>query len=171
MLRSFRGLTPKVAESAFVSESACVVGDVQIGEESGVWHGAVVRGDMGEGRIGAGMRIGRNTHVEDNAVVHAATAIGSNVVIGHGAVVEAFKVGDNVLIGNNATLLATSEVGSWCIVAAGAVVLPGTKIPDRSFVVGAPAVIKGQISDGQVAHLQQTLALSAALLAEYRQGA
>lgn len=168
MLRGFKGVAPKVAESAFVSEAAYVIGDVQIGEGSSVWHGAVVRGDLGEGRIGAGMRIGRNTHIEDNAVVHAASSIGSNVAIGHGAVVEAFRVGDNVLIGNNATLMATTEVGSWCIIAAGAVVLPGTKIPDRSFVVGAPARIKGEVSQEQVVHLKQTLDLSAALVAEYR---
>lgn len=169
MIRSFRGLGPKVAGSAFVSEAACVIGDVRIGEGSSVWHGAVVRGDLGEGRIGAGMTIGRNTHIEDNAVIHAASAIGSNVVIGHGAVVEAFRVGDNVLIGNNATLMATTEVGNWCIVAAGAVVLPGTKIPDRSFVVGAPARVKGEITDEHVAHMQQTLSLAADLVAEYRQ--
>ena len=169
MLRSFKGLTPRVAESAYISEAAFVVGDVDIGEGSSVWHGAVVRGDLGEGRIGSGMRIGKNTHIEDNAVVHATSTIGSNVVVGHGAVLEAFKVGDNVLIGNNATLMATSEVGNWCIVAAGAVVLPGTRIPDRSFVVGAPAIIKGEVSEEQLVHLQQTLSLSASLMAEYRQ--
>jgi carbonic anhydrase/acetyltransferase-like protein (isoleucine patch superfamily) len=168
MIKGFKGKIPKIAKSTLISEGAYVIGDVEIGEGSSVWHGAVIRGDLGEGQIGAGMKIGNNTHIEDNAVVHSAKVIGSNVVIGHGAVVEAFKVGDNVLIGNNATLMATSEVGSFCIVAAGAVVLPGMTIPDRSFVVGAPAVIKGEISAEQVAHMEETLSLAAALAKEHK---
>ncbi|MCX6000246.1 MAG: gamma carbonic anhydrase family protein, partial [Chloroflexi bacterium] len=168
MIRGLGGKSPKIAASAFVSEAAYVVGDVVVGENSSVWHGAVVRGDLGEGRIGAGMKIGHDTHIEDNAVVHAATEIGSNVVIGHGAVVEAFRVGDNVLIGNNATVMASAEIGSFCIVAAGAVVLPWTKIPDRSFVVGTPAEVKGQISAKQIAHMEETLALTAAMVKEYK---
>lgn len=167
-MRSFRGKTPRVAESTFVSETAYVIGDVEIGENSSVWHGAVVRGDLGEGQVGAGMKIGNNTHIEDNAVVHSAKVIGNNVVIGHGAVVEAFKVGDNVLIGNNATLMATSEVGSFCIVASGAVVLPGMVIPDRSLVVGAPAQIKGTISADQIEHMAITRSLMTALAEEYK---
>jgi carbonic anhydrase/acetyltransferase-like protein (isoleucine patch superfamily) len=170
MIRSFKGKKPKIAESAFISEAAYIIGDVEIGENSSVWHGAVVRGDLGEGQIGAGMKIGHNTHIEDNAVVHSATVIGNNVVIGHGAVVEAFKVGDNVLIGNNATLMATSEVGSFCIVASGAVVLPGVSIPDRSFVVGAPAKVKGEISAEQVEHMEITRSLMGALAEEYKKG-
>jgi carbonic anhydrase/acetyltransferase-like protein (isoleucine patch superfamily) len=168
MIRSFKGKKPKIAESAFISEAAYIIGDVEIGENSSVWHGAVVRGDLGEGQIGAGMKIGHNTHIEDNAVVHSATVIGNNVVIGHGAVVEAFKVGDNVLIGNNATLMATSEVGSFCIVAAGAVVLGEARILDRSFVVGVPAEIKGEISAEQIAHIEGSLSLAAALVKEYK---
>ncbi|OGO02841.1 MAG: hypothetical protein A2Y91_05240 [Chloroflexi bacterium RBG_13_54_8] len=159
---------PRIADSTLVSETAYVIGDVEIGENSSVWHGAVIRGDLGEGQIGAGMRIGSGTHIEDNAVVHSATAIGNNVVIGHGAVVEAFKVGDNVLIGNNATLMATSEVGNFCVVAAGAVVLPGMRIPDRSFVVGAPAQIKGEVSAEHIEHMRLTRSLMAALAEEYK---
>ena len=168
MIRGFKGKTPKFAESAFISEAAYIIGDVEIGGDSSVWHGAVVRGDLGKGQIGAGMKIGHNTHIEDNAVVHSAEVIGNNVVVGHGAVIEAFKVGDNVLIGNNATLMATSEVGSFCIVASGAVVLPGVIIPDRSFVAGAPAVIKGEISAEQIEHMEITRSLMSTLAEEYK---
>ncbi len=168
MLRSLRGKAPKIAKSTFVSEAAYIIGDVEIGENSSVWHGAVVRGDLGEGSVGVGMKIGRNTHIEDNAVVHSAIVIGDNVVIGHGAVVEAFRVGNNVLIGNNATLMATSEVGSFCIVASGAVVLPGVVIPDRSFVVGMPAQIKGEITSEQIEHMRITRSLMAALVEQYQ---
>jgi carbonic anhydrase/acetyltransferase-like protein (isoleucine patch superfamily) len=170
MIRSFMGKTPRISDSAFISETAYVIGDVEIGESSSVWNGAVIRADLGEGQIGAGMKIGDNTHIEDNAVVHSARAIGNNVVIGHGAVVEAFWVGDNVLVGNNATIMATAEVGNSCLVAAGAVVLPGTRIPDRSFVVGAPAQIKGEISAEQIEHMKVTQSLTGALVEEYKKG-
>ena len=83
MIRSFRGKTPRIADSAFVSEVAYVVGDVEIGEDSSVWPGAIIRGDF------APIRIGRNTHVEDNTLVHSGEplTIGDNVLVGHGVVV------------------------------------------------------------------------------------
>jgi carbonic anhydrase/acetyltransferase-like protein (isoleucine patch superfamily) len=89
MIRSFAGKTPRVAPDAFVSETAYVVGDVEIGAGSSVWPGAVVRGDVGP------IRVGRNTHVEDNAVLHSATEldVGEDVMIGHGAVVHCRRIG------------------------------------------------------------------------------
>ncbi len=141
MIRSFNGKTPRVAESAFVSEWAYVVGDVEIGENSSVWPGAVVRGDFGK------IVIGRNTHVEDNSVLHAGTdlEIGDNVMIGHSVVVHCARIGNNVLVGNNATVLDNVEIGDSCIIAANAVVTPGEKIPSGSFMVGVPAKITGQV--------------------------
>jgi len=155
MIRSFRGKMPRIAESAWISESADVIGDVEIGEDSSVWPGAVVRADYGGGELGGGMKIGNNTHIEDNAVVHFARSIGNNVLVGHGAVVEAIRVGDNVLIGDNATVLGLSEIGNFCIVGAGTVVMEGMKIPDRSFVVGTPAVIKKELSAEQIERLKR----------------
>ncbi len=138
MIRSFEGKAPRVAASAFVSEVAYVVGDVEIGEGSGVFPGAVIRADF------TSIRIGRNTMVEDNVVVHSGTPveIGDNVTIGHGAVVHCSRVGNNSLIGNNATLLDNAEIGSHCVVAAGAVVPTGMKVPDYSMVVGVPGRIR-----------------------------
>ncbi len=141
MIRSFNGKTPNIAESVFVSETAYVVGDVEIGENSGIWPGAVVRGDF------ASIKIGCNTMIEDNSVVHAGIPmeIGDNVTIGHSVVVHSIKIGNNTLIGNNATVLDNAEVGNFCIVGAGCLVSQGMKIPDYSFVVGVPAKIKGQV--------------------------
>ena len=107
MVKSFNGKSPRVAESAFVSENAYVVGDVEIGEDSNVWPGAVIRGDFGRISIGA------DTSVEDNCVIHSGTpfslvgdvVIGDRVLIGHGAVLNGRKIGNNVLVGMNATLL------------------------------------------------------------------
>ncbi len=143
MIRSFDGKTPRIADSAWVSEAAYVIGDVEIGENSGVWPGAVVRGDF------ASIKIGSNTMIEDNSVVHSGVPveIGANVTIGHSVVVHGIKIGNNTLIGNNATVLDNAEVGDFCIIGAGCLVSQGMKIPDNSFVVGVPAEIKGQVSE------------------------
>lgn len=150
MIRSFEDKSPKIALSAFISEAAYVVGDVEIGEYSSVWPGAVVRGDY------AGIIIGSYTHIEDNCVVHCGTPLvmGSNIICGHGAVVHCKKVGSHVLIGSHATLLDGAEIGDYCIVAAGSLVAPGTKIPQGSMVMGVPAVIKGQLTEAQMKRLE-----------------
>jgi len=143
LIRSINGRTPRIAESVFVSETAYIVGDVEIGEHSGVWPGAVIRADFGA------IKIGSYVSVEDNCCLHAEAPmeIGDDVTIGHGAVLHGRKVGSKVLIGMNATLLDSSEVGDFCIIGAGSVVTEGMIIPSGSFVVGVPAKIKGQLSE------------------------
>jgi carbonic anhydrase/acetyltransferase-like protein (isoleucine patch superfamily) len=154
MIRSLGDKKPKIAKSAFVSEAAYIIGEVEIGENSSVWPGAVIRADFGS------IRIGKNTAIEDNCVIHAGTpsepgyrekmTIGDNVHIGHGAVVNCRKIGNNVLIGMNATILHDIEIGDFCIIAAGCLVSQGMKVPDRSLVVGVPGKIKGQVTDEQL---------------------
>ena len=146
MIRAFNGKTPKIADSAFVSEFAYVVGDVEIGEGSGVWPGAVIRGDF------ASIKIGRNCQIEDNSVVHAGTTveIGDNVIIGHNAVIHGLKIGDGVLVGNNATILDYAETGDNCIIGANSMVSAGQKIPSNSLVVGVPAKVKRELSSGEI---------------------
>ncbi len=142
VIRSFDGKTPVIAETAFVSEAAYVVGDVVIGEGSGVFPGAVIRGDF------AGIRIGRNTMVEDNSVIHSGDPleVGDDVIIGHGVVVHCRKVGNGCLIGNNATLLDDAEIGDSCVIGAGCVVSHGMVVPAHSLVVGVPGKIKRQLA-------------------------
>ncbi len=151
MIRSLNGKAPKIAVSAFVSEAAYIVGDVEIGENSSVWPGAVIRGDFGK------IKIGKNTAVEDNCVIHSGspsgvgdTVIGDNVVIGHGAVLNCHRIGNSVLIGMNATILHDVEIGDFCVVAAGCLVKQGMKIPDMSFVAGVPGEIKREASAEQL---------------------
>jgi len=152
MIRSINGKTPRVAESVFVSETAYVVGDVEIGDGSNVWPGAVIRGDFGL------ITIGRNTSVEDTCVIHSGSpaspihdmSIGDNVLIGHGAVLNCRRIGSNVVIGMNATLLHDAEIGDFCLIGAGCVVGQGMKVPDNSFVVGVPGKIKGKLTAQQV---------------------
>lgn len=149
MIRSFEDKTPRIAESAWIAETAYVIGDVEIGEGSSVWPSAVVRGDF------SSIRIGANTHIEDCAVVHTGEPleIGDNVTVGHGVVVHCARVGSNVLLGNNSTILDGAEIGSFTIVAAGALITPRTKVPEGSFVRGLPATIE-PMDEARIARLR-----------------
>ena len=165
MIRAFGDKEPRIAPTAFVSEAAHVVGDVEIGENSSVWPGAIIRGDF------TSIKIGNNTQIEDNCVVHAGSpvVIGDNVHIGHGAVIHCSRIGANVLIGSNATLLDEAEIGDWCVVAANCVVSQGMKIPSGSFVGGVPAVMKGRATPSQVALMEEGVRAYARLGLEYKQ--
>lgn len=165
MIKSFDGKTPRVAGSAWVSEAAYVIGDVEISENSGVWPGAVIRGDF------ASIKIGCNTMIEDNSVVHSGVPveIGDNVTIGHGVVVHGIKIGNNCLIGNNSTILDFAQIGSYCIIGAGCVVSQGMEIPDNSFVVGVPAEIKGEVPKERWQQRRQGRGAYAELLRRYKE--
>ncbi|MBM4463721.1 MAG: gamma carbonic anhydrase family protein [Chloroflexi bacterium] len=146
MIVALGSRSPRIAESAFISEYASVIGDVQIGEYSAAFPGAVIRGDLG------GIKIGNYVLIEDNAVVHCDSQgldIGDDVTLGHGAVVDCRKIGSGVLVGMNATVLRHAEIGDSCVVAAGAVVAEGMIIPKDSFVAGVPAEIIGSVNDRQ----------------------
>jgi len=150
MIRNFNGKTPKIAASAFVSEAAYVIGDVEIGENSGVFPGAVIRGDF------ASIKIGSGTMIEDNCVVHSGSPveIGDNNTIGHNVVLHGTKIGCNCLIGNNSTILDNARVGDFCVIAANSLVSQGAIIPDYSLVTGTPGAVKSEISDAMKKRLQ-----------------
>jgi len=173
MIKSLGDKTPKIADSAFVSEAAYVIGEVEIGENSSVWPGAVIRADFGS------IKIGDNSAIEDNCVIHSGTpskssyrekvVIGDNVHIGHGAVVNCRKIGNNVLIGMNATILHDAEIGDFCIIGAGCLVSQGMKVPDKSLVIGVPGKIKGKPSDGQLWWVEHGPQIYAKLARQYKQ--
>ena len=132
----FRGKKPKIHKTAYVAESAAIIGDVVIGEMSSIWPNAVLRGDF------ISIRIGKHTSIQDNSTVHGdqgqSVEIGHGVTVGHNAVLHGCKIRDNVIVGMNSTVLA-AEIGQYCIVGAGAVVLNGTRVPDHTLVAGVPA--------------------------------
>lgn len=164
MIKTYNGITPTVPDSAFVSRTALVMGSVVLGEECGVWPGAVIRGDF------AAICIGRGSIVEDNAVVHTGSdmRIGANVIIGHGAVVHCASIGNNSLIANNVTLLDDAEIGAFCVIGAGAVVSPGTRIPEYSLVFGVPGRVAGRVSERQLRRLERGNASYLAMFEQYR---
>jgi carbonic anhydrase/acetyltransferase-like protein (isoleucine patch superfamily) len=152
MIRSFNGKTPKISPTAYVDEMAVIIGDVEIGDETSVWPGAVIRGDMGK------ITIGKQCVIEDNCVIHSGmpgkesspVTIGDRVTVGHCAVVHSLQVGSHILIGMNATLLHGSIIGDYCIIAAQSLVGDGKEIPARSLVMGVPAQIKGEPTEHQL---------------------
>jgi carbonic anhydrase/acetyltransferase-like protein (isoleucine patch superfamily) len=153
MLRAFRDAFPRVHPTAFIDDSAQVIGDVEIGEESGVWMSVVIRGDLHR------IRIGRRTNIQDGAVIHVMnrthpTTIGDSVTVGHGALLHGCTIEDLCLIGMGAILLNGAHIGNGSIVAAGTLVVEEMKVPPRSLVMGSPGKVKRALTDAEVAGIQ-----------------
>ena len=152
MIRTLNGITPKVAETAWVSEFAYVVGNVEIGDYASIWPGVTVRGD-GVNPIS----IGNYVNVQEGSVVHGdGMVIEDHVSVGHSVVVHCDRVGSGSLLGNNSTILNRVKVGEQCLVAANSAVLAGAEIPAQSFVTGIPAQVKRQVTEAQLAGMRHT---------------
>lgn len=148
MIRSLGTKTPKIHPSAFVSEAAYVVGDVEIGEGSSVWPGTVIRGNLSK------IVIGKYVNIQDNCVVHSEensqTTIGDYVSMGHMVMCHATLVGDNCLLGNGSTVNSHTTINEGSIIAAGSVILERVEIPPNSLVVGVPGEVKRTISERHI---------------------
>ena len=152
MIRTLNGVTPRVAATAWVSEFAYVVGNVEIGEYASIWPGVTVRGD-GDNSI----KIGEYVNVQEGSVVHGdGLVIEDHVSVGHSVVVHCDRVGSGSLLGNNCTILNRVTLGEQCLVAANSAVLAGANIPARSFVTGAPGQVKREVSESQLAAMRHT---------------
>ena len=141
----------------WIAPGAVVIGDVEIGEDSSVWFGSVVRGDIHHIRIGA------RTNLQDHCVVHVTrerypTRIGDEVTVGHRATVHGCTVGDGALVGIGATVLDGAVIGEEALVAAGALVPPGVEIPARTLARGIPARPTRELRPEEIA-LQRRRAL------------
>lgn len=144
---------PRVHPTAFIDDSAQVIGEVEIGEESSVWMCTVVRGDVNW------IKVGRRTSIQDGTIVHVMTGthpttIGDDVTIGHAAVVHGCTIENQCLIGIGAILLNGAHIGSCSIVAAGTLVVEGMKVPPRSLVIGSPGKVKRPLTGAEVAEIQ-----------------
>jgi carbonic anhydrase/acetyltransferase-like protein (isoleucine patch superfamily) len=153
MLRPYRGTHPRVHPTAYIDDSAQVIGDVEIGEESSVWMCVVIRGDVHR------IRIGRRSNVQDGTIVHVMkdthpTVIGDEVTIGHAAVVHGCTIEDRCLIGMGAILLNGVRVGTGSIIAAGTLLPEGTDVPPRSLVMGSPGKVRRTLGDDAAAEIQ-----------------
>ncbi len=154
MLRSYRGRKPRVAPTAYVDESAQVVGDVEIGDHSSVWMNAVIRGDVHY------IRIGNETNIQDCAVLHVMRdthplILGHRVTVGHSVTLHGCVVEDDCLIAMGSVVLNGARVGAGSIIAAGAVVTEGTVVPPRSLFVGTPARFQRHLGDDDLAVIRR----------------
>lgn len=148
------GVAPEVAESAWVADSAQVMGKVVLHEDASVWFGTVVRGDTECITIGAG------TNVQDASVLHAdlgqPLVIGERVTVGHKVMLHGCTVGDESLIGIGAVVLNGAKIGRNCLVGAGSLVTEGKEFPDGSMILGSPARVVRQLTPEQIEGLRQS---------------
>ena len=166
---TFDNNTPRIDPEAVIMDTAVIIGDVEIGSESSIWFGTVIRGDIYP------IRIGQKTSVQDQAVIHVtggmfSTTVGDRVVIGHRAVLHGCVVEDDCLIGMGSLILDGSVIGRGSMVAAGAVVTPGTVIEPGSLVLGTPAKAIRPVTQAETYRIQAGASAYVELAAAYKNG-
>lgn len=143
MIASYEGKTPRIGKDVFIAPTACVIGDVEIGEGTSIWYGAVIRGDR------AKIRIGRNTNIQDNSTLHAdpdsPLVVGDYVTVGHNCVLHGCTIGDDCLIGMGTAVLNDAHVQSGSVIASGSVVKEGGVIRAFCLAAGSPAEVKKEL--------------------------
>jgi len=154
MIKRFQNLSPKIHETAYVTEDAIVIGDVEIGAESSVWFGSILRGDVNHIRIGA------RTNVQDGTIIHVSskthpTVLEDEVTLGHRVTLHGCHIETGCLIGIGSIILDGVRVGRNSLVAAGSLLTPNTQIPPRSLVLGSPARVKRTLSGEEVTDLER----------------
>jgi carbonic anhydrase/acetyltransferase-like protein (isoleucine patch superfamily) len=145
MIRAYRGVVPKIAASAYVDASAQVIGDVELGERSSVWPNVTIRGDVNF------IRIGDESNVQDNSVVHVdhdgyPTIVGNRVTVGHSVTLHGCVIEDDCLIGIGAIVLNGARIGKGSVIAAGALVPERMEVPPGTMVMGVPAKVKRELT-------------------------
>jgi carbonic anhydrase/acetyltransferase-like protein (isoleucine patch superfamily) len=141
MIRSYDGVEPDIADSAYVDRMATVIGDVRLGPQASVWPGVVLRGDHGP------IVLEEGANVQDNSTVHEGATIGPYATVGHNAIVHAADVGERAMVGMGAIVLDGSTVGEKSLVGANSVVTNDTEIPPSTMVAGAPAEVVREVED------------------------
>lgn len=167
MIRTFEKTSPKIDKTAFVHDSAEIIGDVTLGPRASIWPHAVLRGDV------TSIRVGARSNLQDCAVVHGRdghpAVIGKGVTVGHSAIVHGARVGDYCLVGMGAIVME-AEIGRECLIGAGAMVPAGMKVPPRSLVLGMPAKVVRTLKPDEVAGLHRSEAGYVALADAHRRG-
>ena len=154
MIMGFKNTKPQIHESCFIAPTADIIGDVILEEDVNIWFGTVIRAD------GNAIKIGKNTNIQDNSVVHIAgenidTIIGENVTVGHNAIVHGCVVGDNCLIGMGAIILNRADIGNNTIIGAGSLVTEGKKRPSGVLCLGSPAKVIRNLTEEEIDGLKK----------------
>ena len=166
MIHTFNNLNPKIHKSAFITDDAIVIGDVEVGEDSSVWFGSIVRGDVNYIRIGA------RTNIQDATVIHVSsrthpTILEDEITVGHRVTLHGCHVESGCLIGIGSILMDGVRVGERSLVGAGSLLTPGTQIPPRSLVIGSPARVKRELTEDELAFLDRSWRNYVELKAKY----
>ncbi|MDW8293930.1 MAG: gamma carbonic anhydrase family protein [Aquificaceae bacterium] len=169
LLLSYRNKNPLIHPSVFLAENAVVIGDVEIGEDSSLWYGVVVRGDVNY------IRIGRGTNIQDNSVVHVThdthpTIIGDYVTVGHRVVLHGCKIGNRVLVGMGAVVMDGVEIEDWVLVGAGALLTPGKRFPSGVLVAGFPAKVVRELKEEELKLIEESAKNYISYKEEYLRG-
>ncbi len=164
MVKSFLHYSPHIDQSAYIDESAQVIGRVYIDSDVSVWPGAVLRGDVSE------IHIGKRSNIQDLSVIHvdhtekegvvpgSSTIIGDDVTVGHRVILHACEIGSGSLIGMGSVILDAAVIGEECIVGAGSLVTKGKTFPPRSLLIGSPAKAIRQLTEDEVSSLYDSAA-------------
>ena len=155
MIRPFINTRPKIHDSVFVTDDAIIIGDVEIDEDSSVWYGSVIRGDVNYIRIGARSNVQDMTMIHVSSKTHC-TVVEDEVTIGHRVTLHGCHVERGCLIGIGAILMDGVRVGANSLVGAGSLLTPGTQIPPGSLVIGSPARVKRALTDDELAYLERS---------------
>ena len=159
---------PRLHESAWVADSATVLGDVELEEDVSVWFGAVLRGDTEL------LRVGRGSNVQDGSVLHAdsgyPTTIGDDVTIGHMVMLHGCTIGEGSLVGIGSVILNGARIGRHCLVGARSLVTEGKSFPEGSLIMGAPAVVVRALSAEQIENVRRSAAHYVANARRFRAG-
>jgi len=154
MIYEYKGEKPKIDESCFIADSADIIGNVSIGEDSSVWFGVVIRGD------GNYIRIGKGSNIQDNSILHinkegTPIIIGNNVTVGHGAILHGCKIEDNCIIGMGASILDGAIICENTLIAAGSIVTVGKKIPSGVLCLGVPAKVVRKLTEEDIHEIKE----------------
>ena len=153
MILDYKDNTPQIHESAFIAPNATVIGDVEIGEQSSVWFGTVLRGDI------APIRIGSHTNIQDLSILHETPdmplVIEDNVTVGHKVTLHSCTIRENALIGMDSTVLDGAVIGKNAFIGAGSLVTPGTEIPANTMAFGRPARVVRDLTDEDLEEMKR----------------
>ena len=148
MIIKYNNKTPQIAQSAYLAPNTTIIGDVEIGEDSSIWFGTVIRGDNQPIRVGTG------SNIQDNCTLHCnkkePLTIGDGVTVGHNVVLHSCTIGDNCLIGMGSVVMDGAVIGEGSIVGAGSLVTPGKIFPPHSLIIGSPARVKAEVTEADM---------------------
>ena len=154
MIKELNGKYPTIDNTAYISESVDIIGDVLIEKDVNIWFGARLRADMNR------IVVGENSNIQENSVIHIdkehETIIGKNVTIGHGAIIHGCNISDNVLVGMGAIILNGAKIGNNTIIGAGALVTQGKSFDDGVLVLGNPAKVIRKLTEEEIQSIQKS---------------